>query len=74
MSTLRDTILAEEEIVASKRRFGLFSQPPPLAVGDDSSFRASSRTFSIIQFPEETMESRSRSLLNFSQGRAKLAK
>ena len=35
MNSLRDTILAEEELVASKRRFGLFSQPPPLAVGDD---------------------------------------
>ena len=35
MSDLRETILAEEEVVASRRRFGLFSQPPPLAVGDD---------------------------------------
>jgi hypothetical protein len=38
MTDARQTMMAEEEIVASKRRFGLFSQPPPLAVGDDSLF------------------------------------
>lgn len=36
MSNLRETIMAEEDLIASKRRFGLFSQPPPLAVGDDA--------------------------------------
>ena len=39
MSSLRDTILAEEDLVASKRRFALFSQPPPLAVGDDGEYQ-----------------------------------
>ena len=43
MSDLRATILAEEEIVASKMRFGLFSQPPPIAVGDDSAYKQINR-------------------------------
>jgi hypothetical protein len=38
MKELRESILADEELVASKRRFGLFSQPPPIAIGDDSAF------------------------------------
>jgi hypothetical protein len=29
-------MLADTEITANKSRFGLFTQPPPLAVGDDS--------------------------------------
>jgi hypothetical protein len=39
MSDLREKILADEEIIASKRRFALFSQPPPLAVGDDGAYQ-----------------------------------
>lgn len=39
MSDLRTTILAEQEIIAAKRRFALFSQPPPLAIGDDSPYK-----------------------------------
>jgi hypothetical protein len=39
MSDLRATIMADEDIIASKRRFGLFSQPPPLAVGDDGPYK-----------------------------------
>lgn len=39
MSDLRATILADEEIIASKRRFGLFSHPAPLAVGDDGPYK-----------------------------------
>jgi hypothetical protein len=38
MNNLRDTILVEQEIITAKSRFGLFSQPPPLAVGDDSKY------------------------------------
>ena len=40
---LRETILAEQENIASKSRFGLFTQPPPLAVGDDSAYKAKQR-------------------------------
>jgi hypothetical protein len=38
MDHLRHTILSELELTASKSRFGLFSQPPPLAIGDDSRY------------------------------------
>jgi hypothetical protein len=37
------------EIVASKSRFGLFSQAPPLAIGDDSLFRSKQGSYSFIQ-------------------------
>ena len=47
MSDLRATVLAEEEIVASKMRFGLFSQPPPIAIGDDSAYKQINRSFPI---------------------------
>jgi len=36
---MRQTILSDLEMTASKQRFALFSQPPPLAIGDDSIFR-----------------------------------
>ena len=39
MSDLRATVLADTELAASKRRFGLFSQPPPLGLGDDSPYK-----------------------------------
>ena len=39
MSNLGDTVLAEEDLIASKRRFGLFSQGAPLAVGDDAAYK-----------------------------------
>ena len=39
MSDLRATVMAEEDAMASKRRFGLFSQGAPLAVGDDSAYK-----------------------------------
>lgn len=38
MEELRTQQLSETETAASKPRFGLFSQPPPLAVGDDSHY------------------------------------
>ena len=31
-------MLRDEERVAAKSRFGLFSQPPPIAVGDDTGY------------------------------------
>jgi hypothetical protein len=48
MSDLRSTILADEEIVAAKRRFALFSQPPPLAIGDDSPYKQKKRICKLI--------------------------
>ena len=45
MSDLREKIMADEEIIASKRRFGLFSQPPPLAVGDDGAYQKKKSNF-----------------------------
>jgi hypothetical protein len=36
--------------VASKSRFGLFNQPPPLAIGDDSPYRNKKSNHRIIQF------------------------
>ena len=38
MNELRQSYLQDEEKVASKSRFGLFSSPPPIAVGDDSRY------------------------------------
>lgn len=38
MTDLRATIMAEEDTIASKIRFGLFSQPAPLAIGDDGAY------------------------------------
>ena len=35
--------------MASKSRFGLFSQAPPLAIGDDSLFRSKQGNYSFIQ-------------------------
>ena len=67
MSNLRDTILAEEELVASKRRFGLFSQAPPIAVGDDGEYKKLVRTVSLIQTFEAKMESQSQKLLTCLQ-------
>ena len=45
MNDVRKTILFEEELVASKRRFGLFSQPPPIAVGDDGQYQKINRFY-----------------------------
>lgn len=39
MNNLRATMMTEEDLIASKRRFALFSQPAPLAIGDDSLFK-----------------------------------
>lgn len=39
MDELRRTINFDTEILATKSRFGLFSQPPPLAIGDEPMFK-----------------------------------
>lgn len=57
MNELRQTALSEVEIVAAKSRFGLFSQPPPLAIGDDSLFRTKQGSYLFIQLDEVKTES-----------------
>ena len=39
MNELRQSIMLDTEQASSKRRFGLFSQPPSTAIGDDSPFK-----------------------------------
>lgn len=36
---LRATILQETDSLGTRRRFGLFSSPPPVAVGDDGEYK-----------------------------------
>ena len=57
MNELRQTALSEVEIVATKSRFGLFSQPPPLAIGDGSLFRTKQGSYLFIQLDEVKTES-----------------
>lgn len=40
MEQLRQTMLSEAEMMSSKKRFGLFSQPPPLALGDNGGYNS----------------------------------
>jgi hypothetical protein len=42
-------MLADAELAASRRRFGLFSQPPPLGLGDDSQYLSKQRTHDLMQ-------------------------
>lgn len=49
MDELRHTIISETEILATKSRFGLFSQPPPLAIGDEPVFKQKQGTSVAIQ-------------------------
>ena len=55
MSDLREKIMADEEIIASKRRFGLFSQPPPLAVGDDGAYQKKKSIQNVMQLKKDKM-------------------
>lgn len=41
-------MLADAEQAASRRRFGLFSQPPPLGLGDDSQYLSKQRTYELM--------------------------
>ena len=43
--TLRQSILQDSDVVGSKRRFGLFSQPISTAVGDNGAYKKKMRTF-----------------------------
>lgn len=50
-------MLADAELAASRRRFGLFSQPPPLGLGDDSQYISKQRTDCFIQSRRAKMAS-----------------
>lgn len=54
-------------MVASKRRFGLFSQPPPLAVGDNSFAHTTKSIFLLIKWSEDRTVSLKLSLVICSQ-------
>ena len=41
--TLRQQALQDSDIIGEKRRFGLFSQPPPIAIGDNGNFKNKKR-------------------------------
>lgn len=41
----RNEILCESDLIGSRRRFGLFSQPVSTAVGDDGAFKTKICTY-----------------------------
>lgn len=47
----KERMVGESEQVAKKMRFGLFSQPLPLALGDDGQYQPKTRMFSSTQIP-----------------------
>lgn len=49
MNELRQSMMLDTEQASSKRRFGLFSQPPSTAIGDDSPFKQKQGIILIIQ-------------------------
>ena len=55
MNELRETMMSELEIMATKSRFGLFSQAPPLACGDDSPSKRKLRILTPIKQKEVKM-------------------
>lgn len=63
MDELRSTIMAQEDLIASKRRFGLFSQPPPLAVGDDGPYTKRKSIIIIIKSVLDKMGNQKQTLL-----------
>ena len=52
MEDLRKTILTEAELLNSKSRFGLFSHPTTIALGDNSLYPSKTGSYSIIQHVE----------------------
>lgn len=60
MEQLRQTMLSEAEMLNSKKRFGLFSQPTPLTLGDNSVFNSKTGSFHLTQQGKEKMVSLSR--------------
>jgi len=39
MEELRRSILIDSQIIERKSRFGLFNQPSPIGLGDDSAYK-----------------------------------
>jgi hypothetical protein len=56
--SLRNSILQDSDLLGSKRRFGLFSQPISTAVGDDGAFRNKIRIYLLTQILEMNKENR----------------
>ena len=48
MESLRATIMTEAETLNKKRRFGLFSQPTTIALGDNSMYPSKTGIYSYI--------------------------
>lgn len=59
MNQLRESILMESDMLSSKRRFALFSQPSSIAIGDDSPFRQKLRMQTLIKLRKVQMENQS---------------
>lgn len=54
---LRQTALADSEPLGTKQRFGLFSQPISIAIGDDGPYKTKLRICNIItKIPEPIKE------------------
>lgn len=49
MERIRSTMLSEAELMSSRKRFGLFSQPPPIALGDNSLYPSKTGSYNLIQ-------------------------
>jgi hypothetical protein len=65
MESLRQTILSEAEILNSRSRFGLFSQPAPIALGD-TKYAGKAGNYSLIQSAKARTASQSLNLGTFS--------
>jgi len=59
--SLRNSILQDSDLIGSKIRFGLFSQPISTAVGDDGAFRNKIRISILTQILVMSMENQLRS-------------
>lgn len=57
MEQLRQTAIQDAELIGTKRRFGLFSQPSTIAIGDDSPFHSKTGIASLTQLVKEKMAS-----------------
>ena len=55
MESLRASIMTEAEMLNTKRRFGLFSQPTTIALGDNSMYPSKTGIFCIIEHAKEKM-------------------
>jgi hypothetical protein len=60
--------LAEEDQIASRSRFGLFSQPPPIGLGDDSAYAHRVGIIELNQVSEARMGNLSLSRDSYCRG------